>query len=536
MVEKYPPEPWESCMDGAFLLPGAVKKIRKMDIFLLAAALLGFYFLFFHHLSTRDFWSSHEARAAMDANSLLQDGGIFPKILDGREELQKPPLYYWFVAAISWLRGGETDALSVRLPSALAASATVILIGYLGFRFHGGLTGICSGLILATAIHFTWLGRIGRMDMTLTFFITCSLACAFLAKQNRQGKGGWVVGTYVFLLLGVFLKGLIALALAVPVLLGLCLVVGEECSQSTWRDRLWKTGVKTLRLPLGLAVVVFLSCLFFLWLEWESQGVFFQEFLGYHHWNRALGNGALRSHPWGFYFYQFPLDFLPWSPLLCFALYQSLKRGLSSCGPMERFGLVWLCAMFTVLSLVSYKRADYLLPAYPGAALFLGGWIGAKQNQWRFLSRSENGWKLAVVATLLVFSISWWGFVDRYLPLLEPHREMKSPARRIREITTEKIWFFNSEMHALAFHCGAPVGSVAGWDALAENARLGSIRYLIVPGKDYNHLQEKLPGCLVRERYSRLENETKGFSRPFVFVELIPDNHVESVHAITTGK
>ncbi|MEY4395300.1 MAG: hypothetical protein RL595_2549, partial [Planctomycetota bacterium] len=31
------------------------------------------YFSLFHHLSERDFWSSHEARAAMDAASILED-------------------------------------------------------------------------------------------------------------------------------------------------------------------------------------------------------------------------------------------------------------------------------------------------------------------------------------------------------------------------------------------------------------------------------------------------------------------------------
>src|SRR5262249_4603345 len=33
-------------------------------------------FLFFHRLGERDLWSSHEARAAMDAQSLLDQGGV----------------------------------------------------------------------------------------------------------------------------------------------------------------------------------------------------------------------------------------------------------------------------------------------------------------------------------------------------------------------------------------------------------------------------------------------------------------------------
>src|SRR5438552_2897804 len=37
-----------------------------------------------------------------------------------------------------------------------------------------------------------------------------------------------------------------------------------------------------------------------------------------------------------------------------------------------RFGAAWLFGVFVFLSCMRFKRADYLLPAYPGAALLLG--------------------------------------------------------------------------------------------------------------------------------------------------------------------
>ena len=40
--------------------------------------------------------------------------------------------------------------------------------------------------------------------------------------------------------------------------------------------------------------------------------------------------------------------------------------------PEARFGCVWLVSLILLLSLLEYKRSDYLLPAYPGAALMLG--------------------------------------------------------------------------------------------------------------------------------------------------------------------
>src|SRR5436190_22951197 len=84
------------------------------------------FLLFFYRLADRDLWNSHEARAAMDAQTLLSDGAWgLPRLFDGRVELQKPPLYYWLVAGIAWLRGGAVDAWAVRLPAALAASGCV---------------------------------------------------------------------------------------------------------------------------------------------------------------------------------------------------------------------------------------------------------------------------------------------------------------------------------------------------------------------------------------------------------------------------
>src|SRR5262249_29602824 len=60
--------------------------------------------LFFWRLGDRDLWSSHEARAAMDASSLLDpDSDGLPRLHDGRLELQKPPLFYWLIAGFAWL-------------------------------------------------------------------------------------------------------------------------------------------------------------------------------------------------------------------------------------------------------------------------------------------------------------------------------------------------------------------------------------------------------------------------------------------------
>src|SRR5437764_4291049 len=107
--------------------------------------------LFFHRLGDRDLSSSHEARAAQHAQMMLDTGDwLLPRLFDKRVELQKPPCYYWCVALLGWLRGG-VDAWCVRLPAALAALATVLLLAA-----QGGRRGLIAALLLATMVHFTW--------------------------------------------------------------------------------------------------------------------------------------------------------------------------------------------------------------------------------------------------------------------------------------------------------------------------------------------------------------------------------------------
>src|SRR5262249_38834739 len=129
--------------------------------------------LFFYRLGDRDLWNSHEARAAMDAQAILADGcwGL-PHLYNGRPEMQKPPLYYWLVALLAGGKGGTVDAWVVRLPAALAGLGCVLLIYGLGRRLGRPVAGFVAALVLATALHFTWLARVGRIDMPLTLSMT----------------------------------------------------------------------------------------------------------------------------------------------------------------------------------------------------------------------------------------------------------------------------------------------------------------------------------------------------------------------------
>src|SRR5579871_5807474 len=78
-----------------FRLATLCRSVETRTLLRSALGALAIYLLFFHGLTARDLWSSHEARAGMDAQVILDEGvwGL-PHLYDGRPELQKPPLYY----------------------------------------------------------------------------------------------------------------------------------------------------------------------------------------------------------------------------------------------------------------------------------------------------------------------------------------------------------------------------------------------------------------------------------------------------------
>src|SRR5262245_51921065 len=172
--------------------------------------------LFFPALGDRDLTSSHEARAAQNAQVILDEGHwLVPRLFDRHLELQKPPMYYWLVALIAWLKGGVVDAWAVRLPAALSALATVLFLYYLGVRTNRPLAGLLAALILASCVHFTWLARVGRIDMPLTMTITLALGTFYLAQANDapMSRLRWSAFGYTALGFGLLFKGPIALVL-----------------------------------------------------------------------------------------------------------------------------------------------------------------------------------------------------------------------------------------------------------------------------------------------------------------------------------
>ncbi len=489
--------------------------------------------LFFHRLGDRDLWSSHEARAAQDAQSILDSGDwVLPRLFDRRPELQKPPLYYWLVAAAAWLTGGRVDAWAVRLPAALAAVACVLGLYLLGRARGRPTAGLIAAAVLATAFHFTWLARVGRIDMPLTLAVGVALAGYYQGqcRLREPGTGAawpWFLLAYLAAAAGVLLKGPIGLVLPGGVALVHLLVGRPRTAAGSGPKRSPLSFVHAFGLWWGLPLVLVLSLPWFFCANVRTGGEFFRVFFWYHNVERGFGgSGKLAVHPWWFYGPRLAVDFLPWTPALVAALWSFGRTQSYRRDPEARFGLVWLGTMVALLSAMKFKRADYLLPAYPGAALF----VGCVAERWLGHVRASaptrlRRWSLAAGALTVALVVGGWGvYLEHFLPAQEAGRGYRRFAQEIRRRVPAPglVLLFRTKPHALTFHLGRPVDTLLEWENLDWWAGRPDSTYVIMPPHQAREWPQYLKSGRLEEVCRSTEVDPQRRERPLILLRTRP--------------
>jgi 4-amino-4-deoxy-L-arabinose transferase-like glycosyltransferase len=429
--------------------------MSKYLALLLALSLAGF--LFLYRLGDRDLGSAHEARAAQNAQMILSEGDWgLPRLFNGRVELQKPPLYYWLVAAIAWLRGTAVDAFAVRLPAALAALACLLWVCFFAHRCGRPRAGLIAAVVLATAVHFTWIGRVGRIDMPLTLTVTVALGSFYLGRQrcceSSRGGWGWFLLAYLAIAVGILFKGPIAAVL--PLGVAATWIVLRARSDGLPRREL-------LTLVWGVPLTLAVAAPWFVWANARTDNRLWEVFFWYHNVERGL-HGTLVSHSWWFYGPRLAIDVLPWSLLIPLAAWWHWR-----CCPADRdaaFALTWCATIVGLLSLMSFKRGDYLLPAYPGLAL----WLGCLADRW--LEKTPIGSRRVVLGGAAVVGciavVTWWAYIELVEPLHDDGRVLRDFAAEVRRRTDQPVIFFRTEAHEVAFHVGRPLDTILEWENL----------------------------------------------------------------------
>ena len=141
------------------------------------------FLLYFWELGRIPFYNYEESKEALIVWEIVNDGGWILPRRNGTEMPLKPPLFHWIGAGISLL-GGQVSEFAVRAPSAVAASAAVVLTFFCGQAWWSWRVGLFAALILATSPEWARWAIHARSDMLLVFFMTAAMLSFFQLWQE----------------------------------------------------------------------------------------------------------------------------------------------------------------------------------------------------------------------------------------------------------------------------------------------------------------------------------------------------------------
>jgi 4-amino-4-deoxy-L-arabinose transferase-like glycosyltransferase len=333
----------------------------------------------------RGLWTPDEPREAEVSREMALAPSVIPT-LNGQRFIEKPPLYYWTVAAVYDLSGGPS-VWAARSVSVLAAAATLALLVAWGSAAHSRACGWLSALMLATSVQFLISTHWVLLDPLLMLCTTVAAWAAWELLARRDSTAlRWLF--YLALVLALWIKGLIG-----PVLIGAGLGAYILIDRPAhWRRLRPIAGISVLSLAvllLGLAI----------WRQGGNQALW--EWAYVNHVQRLTSPGITgHRQPLLYYCWTLPYALLPWLLPWVEALRPAHWRRLNVAGlprlsDPARYGALMCGAMLVLLSISATKRETYLLPLLP--LLFL--WLGIRSYDW------WQDWQLRAGAGL---GARWW--------------------------------------------------------------------------------------------------------------------------------
>ncbi|MEN6413619.1 MAG: glycosyltransferase family 39 protein [Veillonellales bacterium] len=308
---------------------------------------------------------------------------ISPRIY-GEYWYDKPPMYYWLVAA-AYKIGGISEFTS-RFPSALLAVFCTAAVYLSAARLFNQRTAVASGLILATSIEFFYLGKAAVTDITLTFFLTAALL-AFIEKRYY-----WF---YIFAGLATVTKGPVGLLFPGGIVFFYLLATGK-----------WFL-LKNMKIPIGILLAALVGLPWYYAMYRLHGGVFIDTFLGFHNITRFTSPEHPELVLWYFYIPVLLLGFFPWTAVMAQAVWTSLIKSSKRDFQILCFLNTWLIFIFLFFTISQTKLVSYILPMYPPLAIVTGWYV---DQVWNRLSRYQSVlwsallalFSLVIVASLLL--------------------------------------------------------------------------------------------------------------------------------------
>lgn len=394
-------------------------------------ALLAFC-LFFAGTADNPLIGRDEARFAQAAREMLARGEVVVPTFGGINRYHKPILVYWCTIASYAVCGVNERA--ARLPSNLAAAATVALLAWWARRRWGPGAGLLAGGLLAITLTFHVQAKACTADLVMVLPAVAALL-ALEAIACGSGRSVHALFFWLGMALAVLAKGPVAPAFALFALVGMWAVgrrwrwweAGSLAALSLlgW----WRLGPVVLSVPIAWSLLESIRDrtlgprliatrwwwgvpLFLLvtapwtaaaWIA--TDGEFFRVAVGRHVVERSMT--ALESHG-GFPGFYVVTGLIAVFPLFAFLpnAVAALRREAAG-EPALRYRLGWLLGPLFMLELLGTKLVHYWMLAYPAAVLLVVEWATSARGErhlagrWSRALLGLGGLVLAIVPGVL---------------------------------------------------------------------------------------------------------------------------------------
>lgn len=316
-------------------------------------------------LWAKDAWFSDEVRHAAVLVQMIEQGHWLVLHLGESFYPDKPPLYFWLLAAIAWISGSTA-------PSVFMAGAAVSAIAFLFATIKAAnsfvqsrVVALLAGLLLISNFYFIQRAHFPRMDLLFATFILLSHVCFYRAVSRSAGQLLWVSTAFLFAGLATLTKGPVGFVLPFVSVLAFAAL---ERRLGAVINRNMMIGALAFILPmLAYLLGVYLT----------SGEAFIRAILVDQTLQRALDTPRLAG-PIYYYLQKLPEIFLPWSLIIFFLPWRQMLTIRKHARPKQQetsrssghlYILVSALASLAVISAFDYKITFLLITLLPQVAL-----------------------------------------------------------------------------------------------------------------------------------------------------------------------
>ena len=343
------------------------------------------------------FWDEDEPRFAAIAQTMLDTGNWVVPIYNDTLAVDKPVLMHWCMAACFTLFG--TSEIAARLPAALATLATALALLRAGTRWFNPTTGVIAALAYVGCLLVGIESHAATPDSILTALTTwATLLIAEMFLPDRSATTGPVTGRLTvaraavvggLMGLAVLCKGPIGfvgpLAVMLPWVWGLA-VHQRLAANGNLRFSVQRVALATLpavletlrstRLFTMTAAMLAVAAPWYVAVGMRTAGAWPTGFFFIHNVGRFAApmekhGGSAFYHPLGLL-----VGFFPWSCFLPLAIVVAAWRiwkGTETAAVTRThvLALLWMAVWVGGFSAAATKLPNYIMPAYPAAALLV---------------------------------------------------------------------------------------------------------------------------------------------------------------------